>query len=87
MLKSNISGIGKWSKTPIDLVCDSCGAEKSIQYKLYTSYGYSNGDYFCRKCKMKKNNLEKWGVENPFQLESVKEKSRKTNLENFGVEL
>lgn len=86
MLKSDISGIGKWSKTPIDLVCDSCGVEKSIQYKLYTSYGYSNGDYFCRKCKMKKNNLEKWGVENPFQLESVKEKSRKTNLERFGVE-
>jgi hypothetical protein len=86
MLKSDIIGIGKWSKTPIDLVCDSCGDEKSIQYKLYTSYGYSNGDYFCRKCKMKKNNLEKWGVENPFQLESVKEKSRKTNLENFGVE-
>ena len=35
---------------------------------------------------MKKNNLEKWGFENPFQLESVKEKSRKTNLERFGVE-
>lgn len=86
MINSNIDGLGKWSKEIIDLVCDSCGIEKSIQYKLYTSYGYSNGDYFCRKCKMKKNNLEKWGVENPFQLESVKEKSRKTNLERFGVE-
>lgn len=86
MINSNIDGLGKWSKEIIDLVCDSCGIKKSIQYKLYTSYGYSNGDYFCRKCKMKKNNLEKWGVENPFQLESVKEKSRKTNLENFGVE-
>jgi hypothetical protein len=86
MIKSNVDGLGKWSKEIIDLVCDSCGVEKSIQYKLYTSYGYSNGDYFCRKCKMKKNNLEKWGVENPFQLESVKEKSRKTNLEKFGVE-
>ena len=86
MIKSNVDGLGKWSKEIIDLVCDSCGVGKSIQYKLYTSYGYSNGDYFCRKCKMKKNNLEKWGVENPFQLESVKEKSRKTNLEKFGVE-
>jgi hypothetical protein len=86
MINSNIDVLGKWSKEIIDLVCDSCGVEKSIQYKLYTSYGYSNGDYFCRKCKMKKNNLEKWGVENPFQLESVKEKSRKTNLERFGVE-
>jgi hypothetical protein len=86
MVKSDINGLGKWSKEIIDLVCDSCGIEKSIKYKLYTSYGYSNGSYFCRKCKTKKNNLEKWGVENPFQLESVKEKSRKTNLEKFGVE-
>jgi hypothetical protein len=86
MIKSNIDGLGKWSKEIIDLICDSCGIEKSIQYKLYTSYGYSNGEYFCRKCKMKKNNLEKWGVENPFQLESVKERTKKTNLEKFGVE-
>jgi len=86
MIKSDISGIGKWSKTPIELVCDECGIEKSISYKLYTSYGYEGGEYLCRKCKLKKNNIEKWGVENPFQLDSVKEKIKNTNLKKFGVE-
>ena len=86
MVKSDISGLGKWSKIVIELVCDECGIEKSIAYKLYTSYGYEGGDYLCRKCKMEKNNLEKWGVENPFQLDSVKEKIKKANLEKFGVQ-
>jgi len=35
---------------------------------------------------LKKNNLEKWGVENVFQLDSVKQKSKMTNLEKRGVE-
>lgn len=86
MIKSDITELKKWSKTIIDVVCDNCKIDKSISYKLYTSYGYENGEYLCRKCKIKKNNLEKWGVENPFQLDSVKEKIKKTNLEKFGVE-
>jgi hypothetical protein len=86
MIKSDISGLGKWSKKLIDLICDDCGVEKSISYKLYTSYGYEEGEYYCRKCKLKRNNLEKWGVENVFQLEEVKEKIKKTNLEKWGVE-
>lgn len=34
----------------------------------------------------KLNNLEKYGVESPFQLEKVKEQSKKTNLEKYGAE-
>jgi len=30
--------------------------------------------------------LEHYGVKNPFQLESVKEKIKKTNMERYGVE-
>lgn len=86
MILSNIENIGKWSKLLISLQCDSCGIKKDIQYKLYTSYGYENGEYYCRKCKLKKNNIDKWGVENVFQLESVKNKIKKTNLEKWGVE-
>jgi hypothetical protein len=82
MVKSDIGGLGKWSKKLIDLICDNCSVEKSMSYKLYTSYGYERGEYYCRKCKAKKNNLEKWGVENPFQLNSIKEKIKKTNLKN-----
>jgi hypothetical protein len=86
MIISDIDGLTKWSKKLITVRCDSCDLEKEIMYRLYTSYGYSDGDYLCRSCKLKKNNLEKFGVENVFQLESVKEKTRKTNLEKFGVE-
>lgn len=31
-------------------------------------------------------NIEKYGVENPFQAKSVKDKVKKTNLERYGVE-
>jgi hypothetical protein len=86
MILSNVEGLGKWSKSLIRVKCDECSIEKELKYKLYTSYGYSSGDWSCRKCKTKKNNLEKWGVENPFQLEEVKEKIKITNLEKWGVE-
>jgi hypothetical protein len=86
MIKSNIENIGKWSNKEIVVVCDECSIEKEIKFKLYTSYGYKDGDYLCRKCKTKRNNLEKYGVENVFQLKDVKEKSKKTNLEKYGVE-
>lgn len=86
MVKTDLNGLGKWSNTLIELICDQCNSEKTIKYKLYTSYGYEDGNYLCRSCKLKKNNLEKWGVENVFQLNDVKEKSKKTNLEKFGVE-
>lgn len=86
MILSNIENLGKWSKNEIEVICDECGVEKKIKYKLYTSYGYENGKYLCRKCKLKKNNLEKWGVENVFQSEEIKNKIKKSNLEKWGVE-
>lgn len=86
MILSDVEGLGKWSKKEIEVQCDICQSEKKLTYHLYTSYGYENGEYLCRKCKLKKNNLEKFGVENVFQLKSVKEKTKKTNLEKFGVE-
>jgi hypothetical protein len=86
MIISNIEGLGKWSISEIEVKCDNCSIEKKLKFKLYTSYGYSNGEYLCKKCKLRKNNLEKWGVENVFQLDSVKEKSKKTNLEKRGVQ-
>jgi glucan-binding YG repeat protein len=36
--------------------------------------------------KVKSTNLEKYGVENPFQSEEVKEKGKATCLEKYGVE-
>jgi very-short-patch-repair endonuclease len=86
MILSNVSNLGKYSKTLISVICDSCSVEKSIVYKLYTSYGYSNGEYLCKKCKTKKNNIEKYSVENVFQIKEIKEKIKNTNLTKWGVE-
>lgn len=36
--------------------------------------------------KRKSTNLEKWGVENPFQAEDIKNKIKETNLSTMGVE-
>lgn len=48
---------------------------------------------FCKKCakingqiNMKKTNKQKYGVENPFQSEEIKEKIKITNLNKYGVE-
>lgn len=35
---------------------------------------------------LKKSFIDKYGVENPFQLDSVKEKIKETNLEKYGTE-
>lgn len=86
MIITDIKKLGRFSKTLIDVKCDICDIDKKIMMKLYTSYGYINSEYLCKKCKLKRNNLEKYGVENVFQLDNVKEKSKKTNLDKYGVE-
>lgn len=42
-------------------------------------------DYICSNCKRKLHFLEKYGVENPAQLQSVKDKIKKTNIEKYGT--
>lgn len=45
---------------------------------------YNNKNYNNRE-KAKQTNLEKYGVENPLQNETIKNKCIKTNLEKYGV--
>lgn len=59
--------------------------------KLFRNLKKSNAYCeFCtsanRKIKATKSFLNKYGVENPFQSEYIKEKIKKTNLETYGVE-
>jgi len=82
----NIDQLNKGSQFIINVQCDQCGLKKELKYKNYLGYGYINGDYLCRSCKLKKNNQEKYGVDNVFQLEETKEKSRKTCMKKYGVE-
>ncbi|MCK9417277.1 hypothetical protein M0Q97_11575, partial [Candidatus Dojkabacteria bacterium] len=86
IINVSINDLNKGSKSFIRVKCDNCGVEKELMYKFYNSYGYSQNEYLCKSCKMKKNNLKKYGVENIFQLDSTKEKSKETCKEKYGVE-
>jgi hypothetical protein len=74
------------SRAKIHVTCDLCSSEKELSYKDYNSYGYTDNEYLCRECKRKKNNRDKWGVDNVFQLPEVKNKIKKTTLSNLGVD-
>jgi hypothetical protein len=72
----------------INFIC-KCGKENS---KIFTS-AHLQGGFKCKECTnkqryetYKRNNLEKYGVENLFQLKDIKEKLKQTNLEKYGVE-
>jgi len=86
MILSDISELDKRSSICIDVQCDSCNEIFNIKYVNYNRNGNRDGFYTCRKCKTKKTNLEKWGVENPSQLDSIKEKKRETFIQNWGVD-
>ena len=63
--------------------CPICGKPcKRDGYKYHKSCGNSKCIYGLRKQSM----FKKYGVVNPFQLESVKEKIKKTNIERYGVD-
>lgn len=64
--------------------CEICGqiSSKAIYYKNKTLV-YS---YCCTKCTRKKTNLLKFGCENPFQSQFIKDKIKKTTIERYGVD-
>jgi hypothetical protein len=86
MILSDVSNIKKRSTELIDVQCDSCSEVFKIKYVNYHRNGNKDGFYTCKTCKTKNTNLEKWGVENPSQLDSIKEKKRDTFTKNWGVD-
>lgn len=86
VIEVDINNLNNFSKSIIEVKCDSCSISKEITYKNYKSYGYINGEYYCRECKKKRNLLEKYGVENVFQLDEVKNKSKKAVKNKYGVD-
>ena len=78
------------SKQKVQVKCSFCGIIKSVSYCDYNKVTMNDTTkYFCKKCKNEKakaTNLEKYGVENVFQLKSVKEKIKETCLEKYGTE-
>ena len=85
-IKINIDELTNGSHQKIEVICDVCDIECSVEYISYIKSGNIGGSYLCRKCRLKKNNLEKYGVENVFQLESVKNKIKIDNIIKYGVE-
>lgn len=69
----------------VSFQCEKCG---NIDSKNLSSLRLN---FLCKKCSykqraetIKKNNLEKYGVENTAQLESVKAKVKQNNLKKYG---
>jgi len=85
-LNVNFNELPQFSNTTIKVKCDYCSKENELKMKNYSKYGYYDGDYLCKSCKTKKNNLEKYNVENVFQLDEIKEKIKNTINEKYNVD-
>lgn len=72
--------------------CDNCGREKQIKFQTYNILTKDRTtEYYCnnKECTNKKRKMsiqEKYGVDNVFQLNEIKEKIKETNLNLYGVE-
>lgn len=72
----------------IEYVC-KCGVSNQKSFRRIVE----SGGAFCDSCKeintkekIKHTNLEKYGVENPFQNEIIKNKIKETTIANLGVD-
>ena len=89
IIKINIDDLSIGSHAKITTICDNCGREKIIEYRIY--YKMSNGckeKCYCQKCsgeKHKKTMMEKYGHEHALQCKEFKDKSEKTLMKNYGV--
>lgn len=87
-----IEKISLHSHKKVKVKCDNCGSEKEIQYQAYNTQTNNNSEnYYCNKkeCINKKRKIsvqKKYGVDNIFQIEQIKEKIKETNIEKYGVE-
>lgn len=78
----------KGSSQNVNVVCDGCGDELNMKYKVYYQNikKYNDNKYHCKKCKylrIKKTNLDKYGVENVMHLDSIKNKMINTQSKRF----
>ena len=90
MILDKPNNLSKGSHTKVNVKCDVCGIEKSIEYRFYLKNVNNGGFYACsRKCcqsKIDSTCYEKYDVKNPSQFELFKTKIILTNLNKHGVE-
>ena len=77
-----------YERIEINVKCDKCGDKFIINHVNYNNNVRRNGFFGCIDCckvlKFKKTCLEKYGVENPSNIESVVEKRKMTQIKNCG---
>jgi hypothetical protein len=85
LIEENLNTIN--AKTQIYFICN-CGINHN---KLFSGL-YKEGGAYCKECalknskeKIKKTNLEKYGVEYSFQSSKVKDKIKDTLIQKYGV--
>lgn len=79
------------SRKLVNVKCDNCGEEKIIKYCDYLKVFNKKNKYYCLDCKsasIKDGVSNKYGedIVNVFQLKIVKNKTKKTCKERYGVE-
>jgi len=67
-------------------ICRNCGKEVIGACKRSKKYREKQLLFLCRSCAIRYGVKEKYGVDNVFQLNEIKEKSKQTCLEYFGTE-
>lgn len=85
-IEVKIEDLPSGSKYKIDAVCNNCGREKQMEYRTYLKIT-ETGKYYCSKCKNIKTSdtvKEKYGVDNIFQLDTIKEKTKNTLQNKYG---
>ena len=75
-----------------DIETPLCGCGQKRKFRTFIKGYWSSCGLMCdstleiRREKTKKTNIERYGVENPFQSNEIKEKIKNTNKERYGTE-
>lgn len=84
-----VKDLSSGSHAKVEALCDYCQKEVvSLSYFDYVDNLKIIDKTACKKCKSEKEAdvlLKKYGVNNVFQLNSVKERIEKRNIERYGV--
>ena len=85
----NVNDLPDNSHYVVNVICDNCGKKVSIKYYNYILNINKNDIYSCNNCKHQSiinTNLNKYGVKSTLELDEIKEKSRKTMIDKYGVD-
>ena len=80
----DINDLNPESHMKVRYKCDLCGKEYETEYRVYCKHKREDGLYHCLACATQEY-ARSLGIDNVFQLDSVKEKAKQTMLSKYGV--